>query len=157
MAVDPAGLSILHPATSTEARECRLRAVIRAMRPLSVSLWQHRRLRENSAVRLLSPRNPLSVKQPSLRFRSRRCFRFLCAQAPIVIALWCRLHNQASHQMALKPICDWWGLEYIYIYICGGNPQPEAIGHSQICLQPESGASRTCTVCSLVNWEMTHS
>ena len=46
---------------------------------------------------------------------------------------------------------------YIYIYICGGNPQPEAIGHSQTCLQPESGASRTCTVCSLVNWEMTHS
>ena len=45
----------------------------------------------------------------------------------------------------------------IYIYICGGNPQPEAIGHSQTCLQPESGASRTCTVCSLVKWEMTHS
>lgn len=35
-----------------------------------------------------------------------------------------------------------------------GNLQPEAIGHTQTRLQPESGAGRTCTVCSLVNWEM---
>ena len=43
---------------------------------------------------------------------------------------------------------------FIYMW---GNPQPEAIGHSQTCLQPESGAGQSCTVCSLVNWEMTHS
>ena len=33
-----------------------------------------------------------------------------------------------------------------------GNPQLEAIGHTQTCLQPESGRV-LCTVCSLVNWE----
>ncbi len=32
---------------------------------------------------------------------------------------------------------------YLDIYARGGNPQPEAIGHSQTCLQPESGANRT--------------
>ena len=41
-------------------------------------------------------------------------------------------------------------------YVCG-NPQPRAIGHTQTRLQPESGAGELCTVCSLVNWEMTHS
>ena len=35
----------------------------------------------------------------------------------------------------------------LYIYICGGNPQPEAIGHTRTCLQPESGGRhRACTV-----------
>ena len=30
---------------------------------------------------------------------------------------------------------------YMYTYVCvSGNPQPEAIGHTQTCLQPESGA-----------------
>ena len=44
----------------------------------------------------------------------------------------------------------------LLLYICVvGNPQPEAIGHS--CRQPESGASRTCTACSVVNWGVTHS
>ena len=43
---------------------------------------------------------------------------------------------------------------YYYYYMCG-NPQPEAIGHTQICLQPDPGPV-LCTVCSLVNWEMAY-
>ena len=46
---------------------------------------------------------------------------------------------------------------YIYLYV-SGNPQPEAIGHTRTCLQPESGGPVVlCTACSLVNWETTHS
>lgn len=43
------------------------------------------------------------------------------------------------------------------IYICVGDPQPEAAGDLRTCLQPKPGASRTCPVCNLVNWEMTYS
>ena len=43
------------------------------------------------------------------------------------------------------------GLESTYIYV-SGNPQPEAIGHTQTCLQPDLGPV-PCTVCSLVNWK----
>ena len=42
------------------------------------------------------------------------------------------------------------------MYICGCSLQPEAIGHSQTCLQPESGASQSYTLCGLVIWEVSH-
>ncbi len=52
--------------------------------------------------------------------------------------------NAARLHYAVRPCY----LFSIYICLCGGNPQPEAIGHSPACLQPESGASRICTVCN---------
>ena len=39
--------------------------------------------------------------------------------------------------------------------VCGGNQQPQAIAHSQTCLQPEYGASQTRTICNLVNCILT--
>ena len=39
-------------------------------------------------------------------------------------------------------------------FLSCGNPQPEAI-HGPVCSQNPGPA--LCTVCSLVNWEMTHS
>ena len=39
----------------------------------------------------------------------------------------------------------------LHTYVCGGNLQPEAIGHTQTCLQLESGDIWTCTVCDIVN------
>ena len=29
----------------------------------------------------------------------------------------------------------------VFACVCGGNPQPEVIGHTQTCLQPEFGGS----------------
>ena len=39
----------------------------------------------------------------------------------------------------------------IYICVCG-NPQPEAMGHTQVLLQLGCGAVEPCTVCSLFSW-----
>ena len=68
-------------------------------------------------------------------------------------------HATGGLRDTVLPFNPWDGaqtlfLSHIYVYIHGGNSQPEAIGHSRTFLQLESGASRACTACSLVGWEL---
>ncbi len=71
-------VSLSQLVTSTHARECRLRGTTAALRPLSLMSWQLQRLSERSAVSLVSPYSPLSLKRPPSKLKVRRCFRFLC-------------------------------------------------------------------------------
>ena len=62
------------------------------------------------------------------------------------------LHNgdaASSHLDTSEQVGVWYIICCIYICVCG-NPQPEAIGHTQIRQQPDPGPILS-TVCSLLN------
>ena len=117
-------VSLLHPFTSTSARDCLLRGSTRVLRPSSVMLWQSCRLRERSAVSPVSTRRPLSVKRPPSSFNMRRLFRQLCAQESTVNAVYipdyaCAFHSKVDASGRLYTVCP--RLVYLPPLQCTGH------------------------------------
>ena len=62
---------------------------------------------------------------------------------PEDVEFWIKRDDLTGMQLSGNKVRDFILGSIISVYVCGGNPHPEAVGHSQTCLQPESGASLT--------------